>query len=486
MNTLLAAMQTKNSTTENGMVTNSTSLNNCVDLFFQIGAMRGQDKTRLINAFTKAFGENPLTAMRLLFWARDVRGGAGERQIFKDIVTYLANNRTEVMRKNIHLVSEFGRWDDLLVLIGTPLENDALEVIAKGLADKNGLCAKWMPRPNVKNREAKRQAHAIRNFLGMSPKEYRKMLVENSNTVEQLMCANEWSIIEYSKLPSKAMSDLMKAFSKHDKERFGAYLTSLEKGETKINAGAVYPYDIIKNLKQGNTRGANAQWDALPNYMDGNEERVLPLVDVSSSMNCPAGGNANVTCMDVAISLGLYISERNVGPFEDAFITFHASPSLEVVKGNLNERYNQMPHAKGGGSTNLQGAFQVLLDKAVRAKVAPSEMPTMMLILSDMEFNEAVGNRGWGSRTPSWDDTAQEMIEKMYAEAGYTMPKIVYWNIQSRSDSNKPVQFDKNGTALVSGFSPALLTSLLAGKEMTPFSMMMEVIGSPRYSVVTV
>lgn len=136
MNTLLAAMQTKNSRTENGMMTNSTSLNNCVDLFFQIGAMRGQDKTRLINAFTKAFGENPLTAMRLLFWARDVRGGAGERQIFKDIVTYLANNRTEVMRKNIHLVSEFGRWDDLLVLIGTPLEKDALEVIAKGLADK--------------------------------------------------------------------------------------------------------------------------------------------------------------------------------------------------------------------------------------------------------------------------------------------------------------------------------------------------------------
>jgi hypothetical protein len=484
MNTLLAAMQTKNSRTENGMMTNSTSLNNCVDLFFQIGAMRGQDKTRLINAFTKAFGENPLTAMRLLFWARDVRGGAGERQIFKDIVTYLANNRTEVMRKNIHLVSEFGRWDDLLVLIGTPLENDALEVIAKGLADKNGLCAKWMPRPNVKNREAKRQAHAIRNFLGMSPKEYRKMLVENSNTVEQLMCANEWSIIEYSKLPSKAMSDLMKAFSKHDKDRFGAYLTSLEKGETKINAGAVYPYDIIKNLKQGNTRGANAQWDALPNYMDGNEERVLPLVDVSGSMNCAAGGNANITCMDVAISLGLYISERNVGPFKDAFITFHDSPSLEVVKGNLNERYNQMAHAKWGGSTNLQGAFKVLLEKAVRSKVAPSEMPTMMLILSDMEFNQAVGG-GWGGRT-SWTDTAQEMIEKMYAEAGYTMPKIVYWNIQSRSDSNKPVQFDKKGTALVSGFNVNILKNLLSGKDMTPLSMMMEVIGSPRYSVVTV
>lgn len=485
MNSLLSAMQTSDSHTENGMVTNSTSLNNCVDLFFQIGAMRGQDKTRLINAFTKAFGENPLTAMKLLFWARDVRGGAGERQIFRDIMTYLATNRTEVMRKNLHLVSEFGRWDDLLILLGTPLENDALALIAKGLNDKNGLCAKWMPRPNVANREAKKQANIIRKYLGLSPKDYRKMLVELSNTVEQLMCSNEWSAIEYAKLPSKAMSDLMKAFSKHDKERFGAYLTSLEKGETKINAGAVYPYDIVKNMQMGNARGADAQWNALPNYMEGNEEKVIPLVDVSSSMNCPAGGNTNITCMNVAISLGLYISERNDGPFKDAFITFHNSPSLEVTKGSLSERYRQMLGSKWGGSTNLQSAFEVLLNKAVKGNVPASEMPTMMIILSDMEFNQAVGNSGWGN-TPTWNDTAQEMIEKMYTAAGYRVPKIVYWNLQSRGDKNKPVQFDKNGTALVSGFSPALLTSLLGGKDMTPYSMMMDVIGTPRYSAVTI
>jgi hypothetical protein len=478
MNSLLAAMQTKDSRTENGMVTNSTSLNNCVDLFFQIGAMRGQDKTRLINAFTKAFGENPLTAMKLLFWARDVRGGAGERQIFKDIVTYLANNRQEVMRKNIHLISEFGRWDDLLVLIGTPLEKDALEVISKGLSEKNGLCAKWMPRPNVKNREAKRQANAIRTFLGMSPKEYRKMLVELSNTVEQLMCANEWSAIDYSKLPSKAMSDLMKAFSKHDKDRFGAYLTSLEKGETKINAGAVYPYDIVKNLKQGNTRGANAQWDALPNYLLNSSERFMPVVDVSGSMTCPAGGNPNVTCMDVAISLGLYISERNVGPFKDAFVTFSDNPKLQYLKGSLSERYSQLSRAEWGMSTNVESVFRLLLKKAKDSNVSQDEMPTMILILSDMEFNS--GTRG------NWNKTAQESFESMYADAGYQMPKLVYWNIQSRSNENKPVQFDKQGTALVSGFSPALLTSLLAGKDMTPFSMMMDVIGSTRYDVVTI
>jgi len=477
MKTLLSALQTNDSLTENGMVTNSSSLNHCVDLFFQIGAMRGQDVTRLINAFTKAFAESPLTAMRLLFWARDVRGGAGERQIFKDIVKYLANNRTEVLRKNIHLITEYGRWDDLLVLIGTPLENDALKLISNGLSEKNGLCAKWMPRPNVSNREKKKIANVIRLHLELSPKEYRKLLVDNSNTVEQLMCSKEWSKIDYSKLPSKAMSDLMKAFSRNDLARFQEYLTSVEKGETKINAGAVYPYDIVKNLKQGNTKGADVQWNALPNYMEANEERIFPLVDVSSSMNHPAGNNPNVQCMDVAISMGLYISERNIGPFHNAFITFDSNPRLMVVNGSLSERYRQMHDSPWGGSTNLEASFKLILNKAIEAKLPKSEMPTMVIILSDMEFNQA------DSR---WSDTAQQMIERHYANAGYEMPKIVYWNIQSRNDNNKPVHFDKKGTCLVSGFSPSLLTNLLAGNDMSPYTMMMSVVDSDRYKAITV
>lgn len=477
MTTLLAAMQTNDSLTENGMVTNSSSLNHCVNLFFQIGAMRGQDKSRLINAFTKAFGENPLTAMKLLFWARDVRGGAGERQIFRDIIGYLANNRRDVLGKNLNLISEFGRWDDLLVLVGTPLETEALELFANAIKSKNGLASKWAPRPNVSNREKKRWASALRNHLGLSPKEYRKLLVENSNTVEQLMCANEWSAIEYSKLPSKAMSDLMKAFSKHDKERFGAYLESVNKGETKINAGAVYPYDIVKNLRFGDKSGANAQWNALPNYLEGSKERFLPVVDVSGSMNCAAGNNPNVTCMDVAVSLGLYISERNVGPFKDAFVTFSSNPELQVLSGNLQERFNQLQTSEWGMSTNVESVFRLILEKAKDSDVLEEEMPTMILIMSDMEFNS--GTRG------NWSLSAQQMFERMYAEAGYKMPKVVYWNIHSRQD-NFPVHFDKVGTCLVSGFSPSLLTNLLSGKDMSPLSMMLTVVNSERYSVVTV
>ncbi len=487
MTKLIDAIRTKDATTENGMATNSTSLDLCVDLFFTIGAMRGQDKQRLINSFTKAYTENPLTATKLLFWARDVRGGAGERQIFRDIITYLAGSKHKsVLKKNLALISEYGRWDDLLPLIGTSLEKDALNLIEGALKDGNQLCCKWMPRPNVSSREKKRWASVIRKHMGLDPKTYRKLLVEHTNVVENLMCAKEFGAIDYSKLPSKAMSDYMKAFGKNDYERFTKYLDSVDKGEAKINTGAVYPYDIIKNMKHGSSNGADTQWNALPNYMEGNNERVLPLVDVSSSMTCSAGNNSNLTAMDVAISLGLYISERNEGPFKDAFITFHSDPTLEVVKGSLSERYRQMKSAKWGGSTNLQGAFELMLTKAKASNIAEDEMPTMMIVLSDMEFNRAIRTGGWGGNHPEWNPTAQAMMEKMYSDAGYTMPKIVYWNLHSRGDENKPVQFDKNGTCLVSGFSPSILTNLLSGKDMTPLSMMLQVINSERYESITI
>lgn len=476
MKTLLSALQTNDSKTLNGMPTNSSSLNHCVNLFFQIGALRGQDKTRLINAFTKALAEDPLVAMRLLFWGRDVRGGAGERKIFRDVVEYLATNRKEYLAKNLHLISEYGRWDDLCVLIGTPLEKEALDLIASALKGKNGLAAKWMPRPNVTNKEKKSWASAIRKHLGLSPKEYRKLLSENSNTVEQLMCSNKWSEIDYSKLPSKAMSDLMKTFTKKDQVRFSDYLESVKKGEKTINAGAVYPYDIVKNLRFGSKDGSNVQWNALPNYLEGNKERFLPLVDVSGSMTCSAGNNPNISCMDVAVSLGLYISERNVGPFKDAFITFSSNPRLQILKGSLSERFKQLNSADWGMTTNVEAAFKLILDKAVENNVPSHEMPTMILILSDMEFNCSVKN---------YDDNAQRMINKMYINAGYEMPKIVYWNIHAKQD-NFPVHFDDKGTCLVSGFSPALLKNLLGGKDLTPQSMMLEVVNSPRYSSITI
>jgi hypothetical protein len=473
------ALRQEDQLTENGMATNSTSLNACVDLFFNIGAMRGQDKERLIATFSKAFIEDPKRAMKLLFWARDVRGGAGERQVFKDILVYLAENHDLALKPNLHLISEYGRFDDLLALSGTYLEKEAFQLIADALTAQNGLCAKWMPRKG-------QTAEKLRAFLKFSPKQYRKTLVNLTNVVETKMCAKEWDSIEFGKLPSVASARYQKAFGKNAYESYSAYIQSLVKGEAKINAGAVYPYDVTKSLNHGNSTVANEQWKALPNYMEGANDMILPVVDVSGSMSSPAGGSKTVTCMDVAISLGLYISERNEGPFKDAFITFSSNPQLQVLSGSLKDRYAQMTHADWGMSTNLEATFKLILDQATKHKLSQDEMPNKILILSDMEFNAATNSRGgWYSRDEKtyWNPTAQQMIEKMYADAGYKMPQIVYWNIQSRN-GGVPVAFDTQGTALISGFSPAIMTSLLGGDIESPQQIMDKTIMSERYAPV--
>ena len=470
----LDALRQEDIVTENGMATNSSSLNACVDLFFNIGAMRGQDKQRLIATFSKAFNEDPKRAMKLLFWARDVRGGAGERQVFKDILVYLAENHDLVLKPNLHLISEYGRWDDLLALSGTYLEKDAFTLISDALINENGLCAKWMPRKGP-------IAEKLRKFTGMSPKQYRKSLVGLTNVVETKMCAKDWNSIDFGKLPSVASARYQKAFGKNAYESYSAYIASLVKGEAKINAGAVYPYDVITSLERGNATVANEQWKALPNYLEGANDMILPVVDVSGSMSTPAGGSKTVTCMNVAISLGLYISERNEGLFKDAFITFSSKPQLQVLSGSLNDRYTQMSDSDWGMSTDLEATFKLILDQATKHKLTQDKMPNKILILSDMEFNSATGGGGWRNEGGKWNPTAQQMIETMYADAGYKVPQIVYWNIQSRN-GGVPVAFDAKGTALVSGFSPAIMTSLLGGDIESPQQIMDKTILSERYA----
>ena len=460
------ALQSEDTYTENGMVTNSSTLNECVNLFFTIGAMRKQDKERLISTFSKAFNENPLAALKILFWVRDVRGGAGERQIFRDIIKYLVENHPSVVQKNIQAIPYFGRWDDLSVLFGTELEADATRMFVNGLIVENGLCAKWIPRKGV-------IFNAIRKALNTTPKNLRKLLVGVSNTVEQKMCANQWTEIEYSKTPSLAMGRYTKTFAKHDKEGFNEYLEKLKKGETKVNAGAVYPYDIVQTMKQGSWELANEQWKSLPNFMEGTTERILPVVDVSGSMGSIVSGS--ISCLDVAVSLGLYISERNEGEFKDSFITFSEKPQLEKVSGTLKERYYQMTASDWGMSTNLESVFELILNQAIKHSVSPEDMPSKILIMSDMEFNQA----------STHSESAIQMIRRMYDESGYSLPQVIFWNIQSRN-KNFPVRHNESGTALISGLSPSIVKSVLGGKEMTPVSIMNETINSERYSIIEI
>jgi len=456
--------------TDNGMVTNPTSLNKCVDLFFSIGSMRGKSKDKVVNLFNQAYNENPLVASKILFWVRDVRSGAGERQTFRDVISFLTTNSPQTVRKNIGLIPEFGRWDDVLVLLGTELEDDMFSLIKTALSNGDGLCAKWMPRKGV-------VANKLRKLFRTTPKQYRKMLVGLTNVVESKMCAKDWEKIDYSKLPSLASSRYQKSFNKNDNERYNEYKKSLQDGTAKVNAGAVYPYDIVKSMSMGGDNiVSEKQWESLPNWMEGSVERILPVVDVSGSMGVQVGGNPNLSCMDVAVSLGMYISERNEGSFKDAFITFSSNPQLQYLTGTLSERLLQLRRADWGMSTDLEAVFNLILHQAKMNNVSESNMPTKILILSDMQFNQATRRDNLG---------AQSMIESMYEELGYTKPDIIYWNLNAKG-GNFPVEFDKNGTALVSGFSPSILKSLLGGKNMTPESIMMDTVNDDRYSVVTV
>lgn len=465
--------------TENGMSTNETTLNDCVDLFFSIGAMRGKDKINLIEKFSKAYSENPLVATKILFWVRDVRQGAGERQIFRDVISHLVKLSPQVVRKNVHLISEYGRWDDVFTLIGTELEDVTIDLIITALNNEDGLCAKWMPRKGeVFNK--------VRKSLRVTPKQLRKMLVGLTNVVETKMCANEWDKIEYSKIPSLASSRYQKSFWRNDPERYGKFVEDLKNGVTTVNSGALYPYDILKSLYSGGDEiVSQKQWESLPNFMEGNEEKVLPMVDVSGSMNCPAGNNPNLTCLDVAISLGIYIAERNEGTFKNSFLTFSSTPQLQyIAEGSLKDKLRQLRSADWGMSTNIEATFDLLLKQAVAHNIPQAEMPTKILILSDMEFDAATSNR-WGSEVGDWNPTVMEMIKTKYEEAGYKLPTIVYWNLNARTN-NFPVRQDEMDTALISGFSPSILKSVLNGENLTPYSVMMKTVDSDRYESITV
>ena len=462
--------------TANGMKTYDSSLNACVDLFFAIGASRGKNITV---AFERAFQEDAELAAKILLWSRDIRGGAGERQIFRDMLINIEANHKEFLYPIMLAVPELGRWDDLLVLKTDAARAVAFDMIGAALGNEDGLAAKWMPRKG-ENAVALRK-HLAKQDPKWTPKFYRKTLVGLTEVVETKMCAKQWDKINFSHIPSVASARYQTAFHRNVPEGYQEYKDNLEKndGSAKVNAGAVYPYDVLKPLigygygADANTTNAaviKAQWDALPNYVG--DEAILPMVDVSGSMGCSAAGN--LTCMDVAISLGLYLADKNTGAFSDMFLTFSENSKIEVLGGDIIAKVRQMQTANWGFNTSLHSAFNAVLKVAVDNKVNEDAMPGYILILSDMQFDHCSEN----------DDSAMQMMARKYKEAGFKLPKIVFWNLNARQDSTQaPVKFNKNGTALVSGFSPAIMKSILAAKNFTPKDIMLETIDVPRYDI---
>ena len=455
-----------NTVTTNGMPAYTTTGAAAVDLFYNIGASRN-DPQGAVRKFVAAFVEDRLIASKILFWARDIRGGAGEREVFRKCLNWLSINHVDIVRENLDLIPEFGRFDDFeSIEVGTKARKEAMEFWAIAIRNGNGLAAKWAPRKGS-------VANELRQTLGLTPRLYRKMIVAGSNTVEQLMCAKDWDKIEFDKLPSVASARYQKAFGRNAFEKYSKYVEALKKGEVKVNASAVYPYDVIKSIKfGGNVDVANAQWEALPNYMG--DQKVLAMVDVSGSMSCPAGKGMNVTCLEVALSLGLYTADKLQGAYKDTFLTFSSSPELLHVKGNLSDKLVQMCRSKWEMSTNITAAFTKVLDHAKANKVPFEDMPTTVIIFSDMQFDQCA----------KFNVSAMEMVKAHYAASQYVVPRIVFWNLNA--SGNAPVKFNEAGVALVSGFSPAIMQSLLKAENFDPYSIMLKTINSDRYARVVV
>jgi hypothetical protein len=471
MNTFVNAVQNQSARTENGMLARKGTANACVDLFFKAGASRGQDITK---QFVAALVENEDVALRIALWLRDVRGGAGERDLFRQIIKYLEKNRPELATKLLPKIPEVGRWDDVLVFETDVLKHKAFTMLGDALREKNGLAAKWTPRKGV-------LAMEIREFFGMSPKFYRKSLVEMTKVVEQDMCAKNWDAINFSHVPSVASARYKKAFFRNT-EKYAEYVASLVKGDdpkVKVNAGAVYPHDVLKGVVGHRETNFNKteldlivkQWEALENFIG--DANVLPLVDVSGSMGVGVGNNSKVTCLDVAVSLGLYLADKNVGKFKDTFLTFSGSPELLHLKGNIVQKCQQMVKSNWDMNTNLVKAMDKILKTAVEGNVSQEEMPQMWLILSDMQFDQCA----------KFDDSAMQMITRKFEAAGYNVPTIVFWNL--RAADNVPAKFDQRGVALISGFSPSIMKAVLSGdtEQFTPEGIMLKAVMSDRYAV---
>jgi hypothetical protein len=482
--------------TEKGALTNKSTLSSVLDWFGAGGALRTRTPQDIQNLFSRAFAEDRLLATKILFYFRDVREGQGERNTFRVLLNWLGQHYPEVARKNLDNIAFFGRWDDLYSLVGTSLEAEVFAIIAKQLkADiknmKDGesvsLLAKWLKSENTSSKESVRLARKTREALELTPKRYRKILSalrKHIDVLEVKMCSNQWSDINFERVPSKASLNYRKAFGKHDQTRYAAYLESVKKGEAKINAGAVYPYEIFRSLGGGNFSGyasptaqdilqADLQWKAMPNWMGKNEHKGMVIADLSGSMF----GHDGALPALVAISLAIYFAERNVGPYKDLWMNFSESPSFQRLKGqNIWEYFQNMDKNNWGQNTNLQSAFDMILNTARANKVSQKDMPEVLYVISDLEF-DAGSYRN--------DKTNFQVMKDKYEAAGYKMPRIVWWNVASRND-NFPIRADDSGTALVSGCSPSILKSLLGAISFDPLSIVYETVNTERYERVKV
>jgi len=430
-------------TTTNGAITNETSTNQCLDLFQRIGNMRHHDRLRILEDFETAYQENKELATQVLFWARAARIGSGERKTFHTILSEIGKTSPDFISDNAKTIAELGYWKDLVPYLHIP---SVVAVFAQAIRDKDRLACKWAPR----------KCAVLRDELKMTNKEYRKWLKKHSETIEQTMSMRKWGEVVYSSVPGAAMRKYSRAFGRNDFDRFDDWKNDKD---SKASVSATYPHEV---LKCDDDKLAEKLWNNLPDLLSESSENILPMIDVSGSMMGQP--------LAVAISLGMYLSERTKGEFKDMFLTFSENPELVKLQGDsVMERLRRITRADWGMSTDFTKAYQHILDVAVKHDVVPESMPTMLLVLSDMQFNDSQRGGCWGTNEPM---THFGHMKEEYEKAGYKLPKIVFWNLDAHMGT--PAQCDDDSVAMVSGFSPSIMKAILNAQEFTPMDVMRE------------
>ncbi len=460
----------KSTYTENGALTNASSLDVVLDYFAMAGAMRTRPE-EAVKLFQKAYNVNPLMAVRCLFYLRDVRGGAGERDIFRRTLNAMDS---DLLSKVIEYVGEFGRYDDIPVN-GTTADFLYQQFLLDEANMRDGksvsLLAKWLPSENTSSATTVEKAKFLIDSWGLSHKQYRKRvsaLRKYIKILEQKMSANEWDEIEFGKIPSQAHRKHIKAFFKHDKERYLKYLEDVKTGKEKINSGTLFTYEIYDELRKGYhdkhvLDAMTEMWKALPDYTNGTN--ALVMADVSGSM-CGRP-------MSVSTTLAVYFAERNKGPFANKYMTFTDIPQLVTVQGsNLWDKINYVERSHVGYNTNLAAAFDAILKAAVQSKATQEELPSVLYVISDMEFDCCRA-----------DETNFETAQRKFSEAGYELPHVVFWNVNSRNNQQPATKFDDRVT-LISGSNQSAFKYAVEGKN--PLELMEDVLNGDRYSKIVI
>lgn len=492
------------SRTENGALGYRSTQRPLLDMNFKVASYRHAGKLEIINDFMKAFYDDKLMAMKWLFYVRDVRGGLGERRLFRIIFKELANEHFNYVAPLVPLMAEYGRYDDLMILFNTPLEDIMIEYIKETLeqdliALRKGkpitLMGKWLPSENASSKETKKNAVKLIEALGISAREYRKMLValrKQIGIIETKMSNKEWSAIDYSAVPSRANLIYNGAFLRNDEDRRRAFLAALDKGEVKINSSVLFPHDIVHkympNYGYGYIRSRlnaydaalEGMWKGLPDYVQG-DNSTLVVADGSGSMTNKISGN--ITALSVANALAIYFAERANGAFKNKYITFSERPQLVNLTGqSLRDNLEIALLHNEVANTNIEAVFDLVLQTAVNAHMSQDEMPKNIVIISDMEFDGCACTNSGAGRFSKIPATLFQTIAARYAVKGYRLPRLVFWNVNSRTGTI-PVKENDLGVALVSGFSPAIVKMVLSAK-LDPYEAMVEVLNSERYALI--